>query len=239
MKKIISLLSAVAMLVTMLSTVAFAGAGTKAEWVKDGNKYSLVVTTDEQLSSIGGRFSIPTTLTVKSFSKVDAGNWNVKKGTIAFNLADLDGVTGTIVLGYLEVDTTDKFTFAAVDNYPLQMTVVGSAAGEYITFTDNATGYVANDTPVAEKVKLGGTFDKIEDETIETLAGDDTLTYVAVTDSTNADKYVEITNSKDEKLKSLQTIAELLNGQGVGTIAGKIFIYVKGAADTYTAAYVD
>lgn len=254
MKKIISLLSAVALLVTMLSTVAFADGGVSLSLVeKEKTATSVtynVVKAGDSTSLYNFKYDFETLLNAgvvftcemasnASDIGLTAMNVNTKTKPATNHGRFVISGTGTLPEGEVVLGTI-KFDYSAVDG-TIEFTA-GENVGTTKLATDNINGMKftnKKEEPVVEKVKKGETFDAIEDEAIEALAGEDTLTFVDVTEAANADKYIEITNSKEESKKSLQTIGELLGVKGIGEITGKIFIYVKGAADTYTAAYVD
>ena len=121
MKKIISLISVLALLLSMMTTVAFADANNKLEWEEVEQTEStltlkLVLTTDKNIMAItGGQFSLAEAknsgVTNATATKIAATNFNVafSRGAIAVSFATAaDFLTGRVELGTVTFTLSDS-----------------------------------------------------------------------------------------------------------------------------------
>lgn len=121
MKKIISLISVLALLLSMMTTVAFADAKNKLEWEEVEKTEStltlkLVLTTDKNIKAItGGQFSLAEAknsgVTKATGTKIAASNFNVAfaRNAIAVTFATAeDFLTGRVELGTVTFTLSDS-----------------------------------------------------------------------------------------------------------------------------------
>lgn len=181
MKKIISLLSALALLLSMMTTVAFADENNKIEWVKVDSTATtitlkLVATTNQQVASIAGAFSLDNAkengVTAVNGAKIDAVTFkpNYSKSVIAFTFTNVEGATGEIELGtatFTVSDTTKSFTLPTftgktltvknTNKVPIADSFTATAFGQEIIVKEDVKDPTIALDPTSATLKLGET----------------------------------------------------------------------------------
>ena len=172
MKKIISLISVLAMLISMMTTVAFADADNKLEWVEVDKTATtvtlkLVLTTNQTVTSAGCTFSLADAtangVTSVTSTPITASTFNVNtsKNVLAWKLAQPAGVTGTIELG------TATFTYgAATKSFKITL---GTASRDKFTITDENKNPIVDSittTAIGQEITVGSSDIPVESITL-------------------------------------------------------------------------
>lgn len=172
MKKIISLISVLAMLISMMTTVAFADADNKLEWVEVDKTATtvtlkLVLTTNQTVTSAGCTFSLADAtangVTSVTSTPITASTFNVNtsKNVLAWKLAQPAGVTGTIELG------TATFTYGATTK-SFKITL-GTASRDKFTITDENKNSIVDSittTAIGQEITVGSSDIPVESITL-------------------------------------------------------------------------
>lgn len=203
MKKIISLFSVIAMICTMLTTVAFADDNNKfyIEKAADGTNVTLTfyMKTNQTITSASGTLDATAALAAcdsVSFEKKDATTFtvNTTQKVIAWTLADTAGVTGTIELGSVTF-TNVKSTFSL----PLKRAYVAkddTKTSVVSSFTNEQVGYEVT-APEEEEDKIevaaledGGNMYGMKTKVAKvTIPAGKTATKAVVSDGTTSKNY--------------------------------------------------
>lgn len=169
MKKIISFISVLAMLISMMTTVAFADENNRLEWEKvDSTETSitlkLVLTTNQTISSAGGSFVLDDAktngVTAVKGTKIEAAtfNANFSRNVVAFKYTNTDGGTGRIEMGTLVVtfgENTKSFKLPIGEGskYALTISTPGEGGAESSILDSFTTTADGQEIVVKEDVK--------------------------------------------------------------------------------------
>lgn len=167
MKKIISLLSAIAMMFTLITTVAFADDNNTVYFEKtDGTNevtLKLVLKTNKTITKAAVTIDLTDAYekgaTVKGFTQLSGAtifNVNTDQKVLSTTVNQVKGVTGTLELGTMTLDlskVTEDFTLTQKRAFSVKNGSTLLTDG----FTNNAYGYVVK-APVAETTEYTVTF---------------------------------------------------------------------------------
>lgn len=230
MKKIISFISVLAMLISMMTTVAFADENNRLEWEKvDSTETSitlkLVLTTNQTISSAGGSFVLDDAktngVTAVKGTKIEAAtfNANFSRNVVAFKYTNTDGGTGRIEMGTLVVtfgENTKSFKLPIGEGskYALTISTPGEGGAESSILDSFTTTADGQEIVVKEDVKDPTI---ALDPTSATLKMGETETVTIKATTENFDGTVEW-KSDNEKVATVDKGVVTAVGAGEATI---------------------
>lgn len=230
MKKIISLLSAIAMMFTLITTVAFADENNIVYFEKTDNSATnitlkMVLKTDKTLSSFSAAVDLTDAyakgaeITFEKLADSTVFSVNATQKVASTSITSVDGVTGTLELGTITFDlskVTEDITLASKRAITAKDTDKVSVADD---FSNTAYGYIVK-APVADTY---GTPIETGDYAGKTLYFDDkTLTFVFGTH-----EGILIKKGAEEKKFGLKFFEDL----GVSGEAGSEMTFTAGVID--------